>query len=122
MENLQRGDLVVVAFPYTDLSQQKRRPALVLNENTEEGDVILAFIGTHLPSQLNPTSIILRCDEQNFANTGLKADSVIRLDKLATIERRLITRRIGKLTSAQMPAIDLGLLFALRITLNEPSP
>ncbi|MEK7727575.1 MAG: type II toxin-antitoxin system PemK/MazF family toxin [candidate division KSB1 bacterium] len=118
MENLQRGDLVVVAFPYTDLSQQKRRPALVLNENTEEGDVILAFIGTHLPSQLNPTSIILRCDEQNFANTGLKADSVIRLDKLATIERRLITRRIGKLTSAQMPAIDLGLLFALRITLN----
>lgn len=57
MEKLQRGDLVIVAFPFTVLTMQKRRPALVLNESTEEGDVILAFIGTHLPPQATPTSI-----------------------------------------------------------------
>ena len=87
MEKLQRGDLVVGAFPYTDFSMQKRRPALVLNENTEEGDVILAFIGTHLPSHATPTSIFLLQDDPDFMITGLKSDSVLRLDKLATIER-----------------------------------
>lgn len=59
MQNLHRGDIVIVAFPYTDLSMQKRRPALVLNEETEEGDVILAFIGTHLPDNATVTSVIL---------------------------------------------------------------
>lgn len=97
-ESLHRGDIVIVAFPYTDLSMQKRRPALVLNERTEEGDVILAFIGTRLPDQATATSIILRSGDQDFAGTGLKIDSVIRLDKLATLERHLITRRIGMLS------------------------
>ncbi len=118
MESLHRGDIVTVAFPYTDLTSQKRRPALVLNENTEAGDVILAFIGTHLPAQSTAVSVILQSADQDFSGTGLKSDSVVRLEKLATIERRLITRRIGKLTSAQMAGVDLGLLAALRIVAN----
>lgn len=118
MEKLQRGDLVIVAFPFTDLTMQKRRPALVLNESTEEGDVILAFIGTHLPPQATPTSIFLLRDDPSFITTGLKSDSVLRLDKLATIERRLITRRIGKLPATFMTTIDSGLLAALRMAGN----
>ncbi|NUO82534.1 type II toxin-antitoxin system PemK/MazF family toxin [candidate division KSB1 bacterium] len=84
MESLQRGDIVTVAFPYTDLTMLKRRPALVLNEKTEEGDVILAFIGTHFPAKATATSIILLSTDQDFSSTGLKSDSVLRLDKLAT--------------------------------------
>jgi mRNA interferase MazF len=82
---LARGDIVVAAFPYTDLSMQKRRPALVLNENTEQGDVILAFIGTQIPPQLSPTVVMLESTDSEFSQTGLKTDSFIRLDKIATI-------------------------------------
>lgn len=56
---LARGDIVLAAFPYTDLSMQKRRPALVLNENTDQGDVILAFISSQIPSNPPATSLLL---------------------------------------------------------------
>jgi len=117
---LARGDIVVAAFPYTDLSGQKRRPALVLNENTEYGDVILAFISTQVPAYSSPTSILLANTDPDFQQTGLKTDSVIRLDKLATIERRLITRRLGKLGQSKLSSVDKALLVALHISLSQP--
>jgi len=117
---LARGDIVVAAFPYTDLSGQKRRPALILNENTAHGDVILAFISTQVPPQLPPTSVLLANTDPDFQQTGLKTDSVIRLDKLATIERRLITRRLGKLSQSKLFAVDKALLAALQISLSQP--
>jgi len=117
---LTRGDIVVAAFPYTDLSGQKRRPALVLNDNTAHGDVILAFISTQIPSQLSPTSILLTNTDPDFQQTGLKTDSVIRLDKLATIERRVITRRLGKLSPSKLFVVDKALLAALQISLSQP--
>jgi mRNA interferase MazF len=117
---LTRGDIVLAAFPYTDLSMQTRRPALVLNENTEHGDVILAFISTQLPSNPNPTSVILESTDPDFQQTGLKSNSVIRLDKIATIERRLVTRRLGKLAPSRMPVIDQALIAALHISLSQP--
>lgn len=90
---LRRGDIVLTAFPYTDLSMQKRRPALVLNESTDQGDVILAFISSQIPSNIPATSLLLESSTPEFLQTGLKVGSVIRFDKLATIERHLITRR-----------------------------
>ncbi|MDZ7361229.1 MAG: type II toxin-antitoxin system PemK/MazF family toxin [candidate division KSB1 bacterium] len=114
---LTRGDIVVAAFPYTDLAGQKRRPPLVLNDNTEHGDVILAFISTQIPSQLSPSSVLLTNTAPDFQQTGLKTDSVI---QLATIERRLITRRLGKLSPGKLFAVDKALLVALQISLSQP--
>lgn len=56
---LQRGDIVSAWFPFADLSLQKLRPALVLNENTDQGDVILAFISTHIPFAPTSSAVIL---------------------------------------------------------------
>ena len=117
---LARGDIVVAAFPYTDLSMQKRRPALVLNENTEASDVILAFIGTQIPPKLSPTVVMLESTDSDFPQTGLKTDSFIRLDKIATIERYLITRRLGKLGQNKLTAVDQALIKALRISITSP--
>jgi len=92
----------------------------VLNKNTEYGDVILAFISTQVPAHLPSTSILLENTEPDFQQTGLKTDSVIRLDKLATIERRLITRRLGKLGQNKLSAVDKSLLVALHISPSQP--
>jgi mRNA interferase MazF len=117
---LQRGDIVSAWFPFTDLSMQKHRPALVLNENTDRGDVILAFISTHMPSAPTPSSVMVESSDPDFQQTGLKTDSVIRLDKIATIERNLLTRRLGRLPHGKMSLIDQALISALRISLEYP--
>ena len=117
---LTRGDIVLAAFPYTNLAMQKRRPALVLNENTDQGDVILAFISSQIPSSPSATSLLLENSDPEFSQTGLKADSVIRLDKIATIERHLITRRLGKLPESRGQEMQQALLQALKIFLPHP--
>jgi mRNA interferase MazF len=116
MKRLKRGDVVLTVFPFTGLAAEKRRLALVLNENAEHGDVILAFIGTHIPSSPSKTSIVLDLSDSDFRRTGRKTKSVIRLEKLATIERRLITRRLGRLESERMKTVDRALILALQIT------
>ncbi len=88
----------------------------MLNENTEHGDVILAFIGSQIPGSPLKASVVLDFSDLDFQQTGLKMKSVIRLDKLATIERRLITRRIGRLEAGRMKEVDSALISALRIT------
>ncbi len=118
--SLARGDIVLAAFPFTDLSAQKRRPALVLNENTDQGDVILAFISSQIPSSLPPSILFLENSDPEFQQTGLKTDSVIRLDKIATIERHLITRRLGKLPDNRLQEMEQALAHVLRISLHSP--
>jgi mRNA interferase MazF len=116
----QRGDIVLAAFPFTDLSMQKRRPALVINENTDQGDIILAFISTKIPTNPTPNIVILETTDPDFQATGLKTNSVIRLDKIATIETSLITRSLGKLAQSKLPSIDQALISALHISLSQP--
>lgn len=117
---LKRGDIVLAAFPYTDLFIQKRRPALVLNENTDQGDVILAFISSQIPTNPPAASLLLEVSDPEFLQTGLKVNSMIRLDKLATIERHLITRRLGQLPDGRRQELEQALIQALKIVLPHP--
>ena len=45
---MKKGDIVLVRFPFTDMSSEKLRPALVLAPENQEKDVVLAFITTQL--------------------------------------------------------------------------
>ena len=116
---LRRGDIVISIFPFTDLTSTKRRPALVLNENSEFADVVLAFISSKIPAKLSKTMMLLDSNETDFKNCGLKTSSIIRLDKLATVQRILITRRLGKLSRGKNQAVDRALIKALNIQLPK---
>ncbi len=106
-----KGDIVLVPFPFTDLSGSKLRPALVLVNRNE--DVVVAFI----------TSQIAFLDEFDFPvkptlENGLKKPSLIRLDKLASIDKRLVAgegKILGTLTKMELEKIDvlLGRMFQL---------
>jgi mRNA interferase MazF len=112
---LWRGDIVLATFQFTDLSGSKKRPAVVLT--TGQPDVILAFISSVVVTQLTPHDLQLLSTSSDFAQTGLKGTSVIRLNKLATIERRLITRRLGSLSTRLVQAVDDALVRALGVDL-----
>lgn len=95
---LQRGDVVIATFPFTDLSGSKRRPALVLATTIPNSDIILAFTSSIIPTVAKFYELPLTLADADFAQTGLKVPSILRLDKLVTLDRPLITRRIGKLS------------------------
>ena len=82
-------------FPLTDFFATKLRPAIVLYEN--DSDVVVAFISSRIPAIMTPADIPVSRSQPGFPATGLKTDSVIRLDKIATIIRTRIVGRIGEL-------------------------
>jgi mRNA interferase MazF len=96
---MKKGNIVLVPFPFTDLTGNKYRPALVLNAT--EIDITVAFITTQLYSKIN-TDIFIEPTNEN----GLKKDSLIRLSKLATIDKDLVTGRLGELNLTQINQVN----------------
>ena len=105
---MKQGDLVLVPFPFTDLSGNKIRPALVLMNTTF--DVTLAFISTQLHWQ-EPTDILLPPNGLN----GLKKPSLIRLSKLATIDLSLLKGRLGELSTNELQQTHQNLRTLLQL-------
>ena len=121
---LHGGDVVLAAFPFTDLSGNKRRPAVTLASATDRADLLLAFISSVLPLVPLPSDQIFQPSDVDFVYTGLKVPSVLRLNKIATIAqhlvtRRIVTRRIGHLTMNQLLVLDDKLSDALGINVNR---
>lgn len=90
-----KGKIVLIPFPFTDLTRTKLRPALVLFEG--EKDVIVAFISSRIPSSLALTDVLIDVSHPEFVLTGLKVSSVIKLDKVATVLKDLIVGEIGEI-------------------------
>lgn len=86
------GDVVLVPFPFSDLTGQKLRPAFVA-ANAEQGDLILCQI-TSRPWGNRSAVPLTGAD---VATSGLNRKSYLRPDKLFTADTRLIVRRIGAL-------------------------
>ena len=88
------ASIVLVPFPFTDLSSSKLRPAMIISDNNNENeDVILAFISTKISNDKH--SIQLKSDSKEFLLTGLKKTSEIRLDKIATLRKSIILGELG---------------------------
>ena len=84
------GSVVIARFPFTYLSGDKRRPALVVSrDNDRRDDLIVCFV-TSVP-RTGP-GIALLADEPG---TGLKVPSAVRFDKIATLNRSVIAGKIG---------------------------
>ena len=90
-----KGKIVLVPFPFTDLTAAKLRPALVIHEG--EKDVVVAFISSKVLPSLSEADVLITKEDTGFKNTGLKTNSVIRLDKVATLLKGLILGELGEL-------------------------
>lgn len=103
------SDIVLVHYPFTDFSDEKLRPALVLLPEDEEGDYLLTFI----------TSISIPRSQFDYPllagkEIGLKKNSLVRLKKIMTIHKSLISGRIGTIDPHDWKSIK----FKLKIMLN----
>ena len=89
-----KGKIVLIPFPFTDLTATKLRPALVLYD--AEKDVVVAFISSRTQKQ-KPADIKVDTKHHEFKQTGPKLTSLIKLDKIATISKELIIGEIGEI-------------------------
>ena len=94
---MKRGTIILTPFPFTDLTQNKVRPALVVSSDVrKDSDIIIAFISSVIDTNLSTDStVILQEDDPDFNGTGLKVSSVIRADKLATIDKDIVIGELG---------------------------
>jgi mRNA interferase MazF len=90
MERFVKGDVVVLLFPYSDLSDSKKRPALVLAD-LKGDDIILCQI----TSQFVKDGYAITLDNSDFKKGSLNKTSNIRPNRLFTAEKSIITRKIG---------------------------
>jgi mRNA interferase MazF len=93
MEKFIKGNIVVVSFPFSDLSSSKRRPALVLSDFIEN-DVILCQITSKPYSEYS----ICIADE-DFAEGNLPMTSYVKPNRIFTAHKDIILEKVGTLNT-----------------------
>lgn len=101
---MSKGKIVLVPFPFTDLAGQKVRPALVLYVSSGE-DCVVAFISSVVSKKRHPYTVPVRASKQN----GLKYDSIIKVDKIATLQKKVVIGELGTLEGMVQKSVDVVL-------------
>jgi mRNA interferase MazF len=113
---VKRGSIVLIRYPFTDLTGSKVRPGLILTPNSQLAlldDVLCLFISSIIPHPLLPTDFILEPEHTAFSKTGLKKRSVLRTHKLALLHKSLVLRTLGEISNPMTQEINLKLRIAL---------
>ena len=108
--NLRRGDIALVYFPHSDLTIVKQRPVLVIQaDNLKTGlpQLVVAMITSNMARAGHPSRVLVLVRNEEAKRTGLKTDSVIMADNLATVELGLFSRRLGRMPDVS--PVDLAL-------------
>ena len=116
---VQRGDIVLVDFPYSDQTGRKVRPALVVQAdilNQRLDDTILALIISSQRRRIGAaTQFQIDITTTEGQQTGLRLNSVVQCENLITYDQALILRVLGHLSASAMQQIDSCLKAALGI-------
>ena len=101
MEGFVKGDIVVLPFPFSDLSVSKRRPALVVAKG-EYGDIVLCQI-TSKPKKISDA---VELKDKDFLEGKLKITSYARARKIFTADAGLILYRACKIKKEKMTEVE----------------
>jgi len=104
-----KGDIVVLTYPFSDLSQTKRRPALVV-ASAGGDDLILCQMTSR--SGQDPTAI--RVEPADVTGGTFHQAGYVRPNRLFTADRRIILRRIGTLIPGKLNAVIDAIVKTLR--------
>ena len=106
---MKKGNIILIPFPFTNLTGSKIRPAVVLCKN--ELDVTICFVTSELRWRTEYDIFIFPS-----ANNGLKVPSLIRIGKIATIDSDLILGELGELSNAEIMELNKGLKELLQLS------
>lgn len=102
-------------FPFTDLSSTKVRPAVIVSDSIKGDDIVVVFVSSIKSKRLQKTDVVISSSSKAFSQTGLKTDSIVRVGKIATLDKKIILGEIGGMNKIVVKEIDkkLKTLFGL---------
>jgi mRNA interferase MazF len=101
--------IVLVPFPFDDLSSSKVRPAVCLTDEIKPyGHIVVAFITSNI-SNPAATDLVIPSSDPEFKTTGLKVASTVRLHRLMTVSKTIFLRHLGELSPAHIIAVEKNL-------------
>lgn len=104
MTAYEKGNVVLVPFPFSDQTRTKKRPAVVISSsayNQHSSDIVIMAI----TSQTEKTIGVAECLIQNWQDAGLLKPSAIK-PAISTIEQTLVLKKIGKLSSHDVTLLE----------------
>ena len=110
MTPFKRGDVVLVAFPFTDLTTAKMRPGVVVSSdrfNKKYSDLIIAAITSQMPSHFSEEDFPL--SPADLESAGLPKASLVKLGKIVTLDQRLIRKKLGRIPEGTLLKITSAL-------------
>ncbi len=116
--NVQRGHIVLVDFPYSGGRSSKVRPALVVQNDKDNGrlvNTIVAQITSSTRRAVEPTQLLIELATPEGKQSGLRQDSVVNCVNLATVEKARVLRLLGNLPPATMQQVNACLKAALEL-------
>ncbi|OIO30114.1 PemK family protein [Candidatus Nomurabacteria bacterium CG_4_10_14_0_2_um_filter_30_12] len=99
------GDIVLTPFPFTDLSGNKVRPALILGIQNKGGDITVCFISSSFKNGVDKFDVLIDEKEKEFKKTGLKLKSIIKITKIATLDKVVVLGKIGELSTKNIQKV-----------------
>jgi mRNA interferase MazF len=109
MATFVKGDVVVVPFPFSDLSNAKRRPALVIAK-LPRNDLILCMITSQSGNGQYTTAI----SDQDFTTGRLNRNSFVKANRIFTANAKLIAYKAGSLSSSKLEEVISNVINILR--------
>lgn len=110
----QRGDVVLIPFPFTDLTATKTRPAVVVSSPAYQAvrtELLLAYVSSQIAKATPPIDYVLK----EWKRAGLPKPSFIR-PKVAAIEPTLVVHQVGQLSAQDLYEMDRCLRLAMALT------
>jgi mRNA interferase MazF len=105
------GDIVLIRFPQANLQVGKLRPALVVAiAPGRHPDLLLALVSSRVYQAVLDFDEIIDPSEPDYAGTGLKVRSVVRLARLASVESGNIDARLGTISAQRLQQIRKRLI------------
>lgn len=107
---IQEGQIVLFKFPHTDQIPGKLRPALVLRKlpGTYD-DWLICMISSQLEQQIRNFDILVTEKDVDFEQSGLKTSSVIRISRLAVVNKNTLLGSIGDISTERLNTIKNSL-------------
>ena len=104
---IREGQIVLFRFPQTDQAAGKLRPALVLRQAPgRHDDWLVCMISTQLDQAVTGFDETLRASDADFQSSGLREESVLRITRLAVVNRTVLLGAIGNVSSVRLQRIQ----------------
>jgi len=107
---IREGKIVLFRFPQTDQSRGKLRPALVIRKLPGPyDDWLICMISTQVSQQIQELDDLIKPEDGDFKDSGLKTLSLFRVSRLAVVEKSILLGILGEISVDRLIRIKSSL-------------